>query len=80
MTAITVTQARKNLFNLVDEVAESHEPVQISGKRASAVLISEEDWRSVQETLHLCSIPGMRRSIQEGLSTPVEECDTELEW
>jgi len=80
MTAITVTQARRNLFNLVDEVAESHEPVQISGKRTSAVLISEEDWRSVQETLYLCGIPGMRESIQEGLSTPVEECDTELEW
>ena len=80
MTAITVTQARRNLFNLVDEVAESHEPIQISGRRASAVLISEEDWRSVQETLHLCAIPGMRESIKEGLATPVEECDRELEW
>jgi len=80
MTAITVTQARRNLFNLVDEVAESHEPVHISGKRASAVLISEEDWRCVQETLYLCAIPGMRESINEGLVTPVEECETELEW
>ncbi len=80
MTALTVTQARRNLFNLVDEVSASHEPVQISGKRTSAVLIAEEDWRAIEETLHLCSIPGMRESIQEGLSTPVKECSAELDW
>ena len=80
MTTLTVTQARKNLFSLVDEVSASHEPVQISGKRTSAVLISKEDWCAVQETLHLCSIPGMRESIQEGLSTPVGECTAELDW
>lgn len=80
MTALTVTQARRNLFNLIDEVSASHEPVQISGKRAVAVLIAEEDWRAIKETLHLCSIPGMRESIKEGLSTPAEECSAELEW
>ena len=80
MTALTVTQARRNLFNLVDEVSSSHEPVQISGKRTSAILIAEEDWRAIKETLHLCSIPGMRESIREDLSVPVEECKTELEW
>ena len=80
MTTLTATEARKSLYSLVDEVVESHNPVQIVGKRNSAVLISEEDWRAIQETLHLTSIPGMRESIQEGIRTPVEECDAELEW
>jgi len=75
MPTLTATEARKRLYSLVDEVKESHEPVQIVGKRSSAVLISEEDWRAIQETLFLTSIPGMRESIQEGLRTPVEECD-----
>ncbi len=80
MTSITVTEARKKLYTLLDEVARSHSPVQITGKRNSAVLVSEDDWRAVQETLYLTSIPGMRESIREGLETPVEECDRELEW
>ncbi len=80
MTTMTATEARKNLYALVDEVSVSHEPVQIAGKRNSAVLISEEDWRSVQETLYLASVPGMRESIAEGLQTPVEECDAEPGW
>jgi antitoxin YefM len=80
MTTLTATDARKRLYSLVDEVKESHEPVQIVGKRSSAVLVSEEDWRAIQETLYLTSIPGMRESIQEGLKTPVEECDEKLPW
>ena len=80
MTTLTVTEARKRLYSLLDEVAESHEPVQIAGKRNSAVLVSEEDWRAIQETLYLTSIPGMRESIQQGLKTPVEECDEDLDW
>jgi len=80
MTTITATKARQNLYRLVDEVSDSHEPIHISGKRHSAVLISEEDWSAVEETLHLTSIPGMRESIVEGLNTPVEECETELDW
>lgn len=80
MTTLSATEARKCLYNLVDEVALSHAPVQIVGKRHSAVLISEEDWRSIQETLYLTSIPGMRESIREGLKTPIEECGEELEW
>lgn len=80
MTTISATEARKRLYNLVDDVAESHDPVQIVGKRNSAVLVSEEDWRAIQETLYLASIPGMRESIQAGLMTPVEECDEELNW
>lgn len=80
MPIIKVTNARSNLYRLIDEVASSHEPVLISGKRANAVLISEDDWRAIQETLYLLSIPGMRESIREGLKTPVDECSEKLDW
>ena len=80
MSTITATEARKRLYTLVDDVAESHDPIQIVGKRNSAVLVSEEDWRAIQETLYLTSIPGMRKSIRDGLKTPVEECEEELDW
>ena len=80
MTTLTATEARKRLYKLVDDVAASHAPIQIVGKRNSAVLISEEDWRAIQETLLLTSIPEMRESIREGLKTPVEECDEEIDW
>jgi prevent-host-death family protein len=80
MNTIKVDQARNRLGRLVDEAAASHEPILITGKRANAVLLSEEDWRAIQETLYLLSIPGMRETIREGLQTPVEECSRELDW
>ncbi|MDP2182291.1 MAG: type II toxin-antitoxin system Phd/YefM family antitoxin [Actinomycetota bacterium] len=80
MTNITATEARKQLYRLLDEVSDSHEPVQITGKRGNAVLVSEDDWRAVQETLYLVSIPGMRESIIEGMATPVDELEDELDW
>ena len=80
MTVLKVSEARANLYQLIDETAQSHQPVTITGKRHNAVLVSEDDWRSVQETLYLVSIPGMRESIIEGLKTPVAECAEELEW
>ena len=80
MTTLTATAARKKLFTLIDDVAESHEPVQIAGKRNSAVLVSEDDWRAIQETLYLESFPEMRKSIREGLNTPVDECSGKLDW
>jgi len=80
MTSVTATEARKSLYKLVDEVSESHEPVQITGKRGNAVLVSEDDWRAVQETLHLLSVPGMRESILEGMAAPLGECEPELDW
>jgi len=80
MPSMNATEARSRLYRLLDEIAESHEPVLITGKRANAVLISENDWRSIQETLYLLSIPGMRESIREGLSTSVEECSDRLDW
>ncbi len=80
MTTLTVTEARAKLYGLIDEVAAGHKPVTIKGKRANAVLLSEEDWDAINETLYLLSIPGMRESIKEGMQTPLEQCDQELEW
>jgi len=80
MPTLTATEARKRLYTLVDDVAVSHAPIQIVGKRNSAVLLSEEDWRAIQETLYLTSIPKMRESIRKGLKTPVEECEEDLGW
>ena len=80
MTSISATEARKSLYKLVDDVSSSHEPVQINGKRGNAVLVGEDDWRAVQETLHLLSVPGMRESIIEGTATPLEECERDLDW
>lgn len=79
-TNYTATEARRQLYGLVDRVQETHEPVWITGKRGSAVLVSEEDWRAVQETLHLVSIPGMRDSLLEGMATPVDQLEDELGW
>lgn len=80
MTAITASEARANLYRLIDETADSHQPLLITGKRNKAVLISEEDWTAVQETLHLLSTPGMRESIRKGMETPVDECSRNLDW
>jgi antitoxin YefM len=80
MTTITATEARKALYKLLDDVSDSHEPVQITGRRGSAVLISQDDWDSVQETLYLVSIPGMRESILEGIATPTAELEGKLDW
>ena len=80
MTVLNASEARDRLYRLIDDVARSHEPVHIAGKRTSAVLLSEEDWRSIQETLHLLSIPGMRESIRAGLDTPADKCSKEPGW
>ena len=80
MTTLKAAEARARLFKLLDQAAESHEPIQITGKRSNAVLVSEEDWRSIQETLYLLSIPGMRESIRKGLKTPVEKCGGKPGW
>lgn len=80
MSNITVTEARGNLYRLIDETAESHQPIIISGKRNNAVLLSEQDWNAIQETLYLLSIPGMRESIRQGMETNTKDCDKELNW
>jgi antitoxin YefM len=78
MITIKATEARAKLFKLLDRAAKSHEPIRITGERSNAVLISEEDWRSIQETLYLLSIPGMGEGIRDGLKTPVEKCGATL--
>jgi len=80
MTTMTASKARASLYGLLRSVAKNHEPIQITGKDANAVLISQEDWNAVQETLYLLSVPGMRKSIREGLKTPVSKCKTKLDW
>lgn len=80
MKTLSITEARKNIYKLIDQAAETHEPIQITGKRNNAVLVSEEDWRSIQETLYLTSIPGMRESIIDGIKSPLSETSEELEW
>lgn len=80
MATISASEARSNLYRLIDEAAASHEPLLISGKRSNAVLVSEDDWQAIQETLFLLSVPGMRESIREGMDTPIEECGQDLDW
>jgi antitoxin YefM len=80
MTTKTATQARAELYRLLDRVAKTHEPVAITGRRHNGVLISEEDWRAVQETLYLVSIPGMRESIRKGLRTPLSKASEKPGW
>lgn len=80
MHTVNATHARQNFFRLLDEVMESHEPLQITGKRGSVILVSEEDWRSIQETLYLTSIPGMVESIREGEAEPDDECSEDPGW
>lgn len=80
MKVVSASAARANMYRLIDETAASHEPVCITGKRANAVMLSEDDWRAVTETLYLLSVPGMRESVLEGMATPVEECSDEPGW
>jgi antitoxin YefM len=80
MTTLTASEARARLCGLLDEAAESREPIQITGRRNKAVLISEGDWRAIQETLYLLSIPRMRDSIRKGMKTPVANCADKPGW
>ena len=80
MTTVSVTEARANLYKLIDDASVSHEPVVITGKRGNAVLLAEDDWTAINETLYLLSVPGMRESIIEGMQENLDETSTELEW
>ena len=80
MATINITNARKILYKLIEEVQNSHEPVTITGKKGAAVLLSEEDWKAIEETLYLTSIQGMRESIQQGLAEPLAKSSTKLKW
>ncbi len=80
MTTLNATEARTKLYNLIDQAAETHKPIVITGKRHNAVLLSEEDWSAINETIYLLSVPGMRESIKEGLKLNLDECSQELDW
>ncbi len=80
MTTLTASEARADLYRLIDQTAESHQPILISGKRSSAVLVSAEDWQAIQETLYLLSVPGMRESIKKGRAEPLDKSARELDW
>ena len=80
MNTLTASEARANLYRLIDEAAESHEPIIISGKRSSAVLLSADDWSAIQETLYLLAVPGMRESIKEGMAESLSQSSKALEW
>ena len=80
MQTLTASEARANLYRLMDQVAESHQPITIAGKRHDAVLVSAEDWQAIQETLFLLAVPGMRESIKEGLVEPIDACAKGLDW
>jgi len=80
MPTLSATEARSKLYRLIDLAASSHEPIVITSKKGNAILLSEDDWRSIQETMYLLNIPGMRESIRDGLSTPIEDCKEELDW
>ena len=80
MTTLTASEARASLYRLIDQAAESHQPILIAGKRSSAVLVSAEDWQAIQETLYLLSVPGMRESIKKGMAEPLDKSAKELDW
>lgn len=79
MTTISATAARSDFYRLIDDTLANHEPVQITTKRGNTVLLPEEDWRAIQETLFLLGIPGMRESIRKGMAEPVEKCAREID-
>jgi antitoxin YefM len=80
MPILNATEARARLYSLIDEAVDTHQPIVITGKRGNAVLVSEDDWNAIAETLHLLSVPGMRESIREGMDIPLDECVRELDW
>jgi antitoxin YefM len=80
MMTLNVTEARANLYKLIDDTTVSHEPVVITGKRGNAVLLAEDDWNAINETLHLLSVPRMRESILEGMQESIDSAATELNW
>lgn len=80
MTTLTANQARADLYRLINQVTESHEPILISGKRHSAVLLSAVDWKAIQETLFLLSAPEMHNSLKQGMSEPLDKSAKKLNW
>ena len=80
MSSINITNARKELYRIIEKINESHEPVHVIGKNGSVVMVAEDDWKAIEETLYLTSIPGMRESIHQGMKESVEDCSENLDW
>jgi prevent-host-death family protein len=80
VTILTASEARANLYRLIDQTAAGHEPIYITGKRSSAVLVAEEDWRAIQETMYLLAVPGMREAIKGSMAEPLDQSGQELDW
>ena len=80
MSSINVTNARKDLYRLIEKINDSHEPVHVIGKNGAVVMVAEEDWKAIEETLFLTSIPGMRESIIKGMQEPIEKCSDTPDW
>ena len=76
MKTFSVTKARQNIYSIMERTIEDSEPVQITGKKGDVIMISLEDWNSIQETLHIVSIPGMEESIVKGMKESIDECGT----
>jgi prevent-host-death family protein len=74
MRTVPVTNARQNIFNIIEQTIVNSEPIQITSKKGDVVMISLEDWSAIQETLYLLQIPGMRESILEGSKETIGEC------
>ncbi len=77
---IPVSQARANIYSLMDETSQTHEPILITGKRGNVVMLSQEDWNAIEETLYLNSIPGMTSSIIDAMNVPDSEFSEDIEW
>lgn len=80
MTTLNATEARARRYNLIDEAAETNQHIVVTGKRNNAILLSEEDWNAIDETVYLLSVPGMRESIKEGLKQNLDECSRAVDW
>ena len=74
MRTVPVTNARQDIFNLIEQIIVNSEPIQITSKKGNVVMLSLDDWSAIQETLYLLAVPNMRESILEGAKEPIEEC------
>ena len=79
MTNINVTNFRKNIYELLDQTIKYNEPINISTENGNAILISEEDYNNLMETLYISSIPGLKEDIIKGMKEDIDECISEEE-
>ena len=82
MTNTNITNFRKEIYELLDQTIKFNEPINISTKHGNAIVLSEEDYNNLMETLYISSIPKLKEDIVEGLKEPLENCisEDEVEW